>query len=115
MSLAAIWPSHAHSLMFSSFTCLSNPMLLRRHSFATTLGLIDAALFSTSLVNESNFLQISVNIAGHLPFAELQPLRVQVTLLQKAKVQLDGRADIAVGPRVDDWYSQLLDRRSHLG
>ena len=84
--------------MFSSFTCLSNPMLLRRHSFATTLGLIDAALFSTSLVNESNFLQIKVNIAGHLPFAELKTLGVQVAMLEEPEVELDGRADVAVGP-----------------
>ena len=90
-------------------------MLLRRHSFATTLGLIDAALFSTNLINESNFLQVKVNMAEHLPFAELQPLRVQVALLQKAKVQLDGRADIAVGPREDDLDAELLDRRSHFG
>ena len=90
-------------------------MLLRRQSFATTLGLIDAALCSTSLVSESNFLQVIVSIAGHLPFAELQTLGVQVALLQKAEVQLDGRADVAVGPRVDDWHPELLDRRSHLG
>ena len=107
-------PFHAHSLTFSSLTCLSKPTVLFRHSLATSLGLIEAALLSTSLINESNFLQIKVNMAEHLPFAELQPLRVQVALLQKAKVQLDGRADIAVRPREYDWYSQLLDSRSHL-
>ena len=84
--------------MFSSLTCLSNPMLLRRQSFATTLGLIDAALFSTSLINESNFLQIVVNIGGHLPLAELKTLGVQVAVLEEAEEELDGRADVAVGP-----------------
>ena len=107
-------PSHAHSLTFSSFTCLSSPIVLRRHSLAMTLGLIDAALLSTSLITESNFLQETVNVGGYLPFAELPTLGVKVALLEKAKVYLDGRADIAVRPREYDWYSQLLDSRSHL-
>ena len=88
-------------------------MLLLRHSFATTLGLIDAALFSTSLINESNFLQVVVNIGGHLPLAELQSLGVQVAMLEQAEVELYGRTDVAVGPGVDHWYAQLLDRRAH--
>ena len=56
-------------------------MLLRRHSFAMTLGLISAALRSTSLVSVSNFLQVEVNIVGHLPLAELQPFGIQVAAL----------------------------------
>ena len=90
-------------------------MLLRRHSFATTLGLICAALRSTSRVSESNFLQVGVIIGEHLPLAELLPLGVEVAALEEAEVQLDGRADVAVGPGVDDWHPELLDRRSHLG
>ena len=89
-------------------------MLLRRHSFAMTLGLMSAALRSTSLVSVSNFLQVEVNRAGHLPLAELQPLGVQVAALEKAKVQLDRRADVAVRPRVDHRDPELLDRRAHL-
>ena len=88
--------------------------MLRRHSLATTLGLIDAALLSTSLITESNFLQETINVGEYLPFAELPTLGVKVALLEKAKVYLDGRADIAVRPREYDWYSQLLDSRSHL-
>ena len=89
-------------------------MLLRRHSFAMTLGLISAALRSTSLVSVSNFLQVKVNRVVHLPLAELQPLGVEVTALEKAEVQLDRRADVAVRPRVDQRDPELLDRRAHL-
>ena len=59
-------------------------------------------------------LQVRVNDEEHLPLAELPPLGVEVSLLEEAKVQLNGRTDVAVWPREDDWHAQLLDCRSHL-
>ena len=103
-----------HSLTFSCLTCLRSPRLLRRHSFATTLGLIFAALRSTSLVNVSNFLQVVVSMVVHLPLPELVPLGVEVAALEEPEVELDRRADVAVGPGEDHRDPELLYRGAHL-
>ena len=71
--------------------------MLRRHSFATTLGLIVASFLSTNRPKESNFLHVGVSVIEHLPLAELEALGVQVAALQQPEVQLDGRGDVAVG------------------
>ena len=71
--------------------------MLRRHSFATTLGRIVAAFLSTNRPSESNFLHERVSVIEHLPLAELEALGVQVAALQQPEVQLDGRGDVAVG------------------
>ena len=71
-------------------------MLLRRHSFATTLGLIVAALRITRRVSVAHFLYVVVSIVVYLPLAELLPLGVEVAALQKSKVELDGCRDVAV-------------------
>ena len=85
-----------HSLTFSCFTCLSSPILLRRHSFATTLGLIAAALRSTRRDSVAHFLHVIVSIVVHLPLAELLPLGVKVASLQESEVELNRRRYVAV-------------------
>ena len=72
----------SHSLMFCIFTCLSSARLLRRQSFATTLGRIAAARRSTKRVSAAHFLNVVFRIVAHLPLAELLPLGVQVAALE---------------------------------